>query len=105
MLQVRLTEMPLPELEESVKAEIDDNPALEVVSPDDAQPVYDASDNSLFDNDEGDETKTAATTDILITARATTTLTTMRSTATTSSLTASKTARSGPRPWTMPWRA
>ena len=45
--------MPLPELEESVKAEIDDNPALEVVSPDDAQPVYDASDNSLFDNDEG----------------------------------------------------
>ena len=53
MLQVRLTEMPLPELEESVKAEIDDNPALEVVSPDDAQPVYDASDNSLFDNDEG----------------------------------------------------
>ena len=39
MLQVRLTEMPLPELEESVKAEIDDNPALEVVSPDDAQPV------------------------------------------------------------------
>lgn len=57
MLQVRLTEMPLPELEESVKAEIDDNPALEVVSPDDAQPVYDASDNSLFDNDEGNGTQ------------------------------------------------
>ena len=49
--------MPLPELEESVKAEIDDNPALEVVSPDDAQPVYDASDNSLFDNDEGNGTQ------------------------------------------------
>ena len=57
MLQVRLTEMPLPELEESVKAEIDDNPALEVVSPDDAQPVYDTSDNSLFDNDEGNGTQ------------------------------------------------
>lgn len=57
MLQVRLTEMPLPELEESVKAEIDDNPALEVVSPDDAQPVYDASDNSLFDNNDGNGTQ------------------------------------------------
>ena len=46
MLQVRLTEMPLPELEESVKAEIDDNPALEAVAPDDAQPVYDTSGGS-----------------------------------------------------------
>ncbi len=35
MLQVRLLEMPLTELEESVHAELDDNPALETVSSDD----------------------------------------------------------------------
>ena len=31
MLQVKLLEMPLTELEESVNAELDDNPALEAV--------------------------------------------------------------------------
>lgn len=36
MLQVRLLEMPLAELEENINAELDDNPALETVSPDDA---------------------------------------------------------------------
>lgn len=36
MLQVRLLEMPLTELEESVHAELDDNPALEPASTDDA---------------------------------------------------------------------
>lgn len=36
MLQVRLLEMPLTELEQSVMAEIDDNPALESSDPDDA---------------------------------------------------------------------
>ncbi len=36
MLQVRLLEMPLTELEENINAELDDNPALETISPDDA---------------------------------------------------------------------
>jgi RNA polymerase sigma-54 factor len=36
MLQVKLLEMPLTELEQSVNAELDDNPALETSSPDDA---------------------------------------------------------------------
>ena len=36
MLQVKLLEMPLNEFEQSVMAELDDNPALETVSPDDA---------------------------------------------------------------------
>ena len=36
MLQVKLLEMPLAELEQSVTAELDDNPALESASPDDA---------------------------------------------------------------------
>ncbi|MBQ8047773.1 MAG: RNA polymerase factor sigma-54 [Prevotella sp.] len=36
LLQVRLLEMPLTELEESVKAELDDNPALETAATDDA---------------------------------------------------------------------
>lgn len=36
MLQVKLLEMPLNELEESITAELDDNPALESESPDDA---------------------------------------------------------------------
>lgn len=36
MLQVRLLEMPLTELEESVNAELDDNPALETCSSEDA---------------------------------------------------------------------
>ena len=34
MLQVKLLEMPLAELEQSVQAEIDDNPALESVAND-----------------------------------------------------------------------
>ena len=42
MLQVKLLEMPLTEFEESVNAELDDNPALETTSPDDA----------LYDGDE-----------------------------------------------------
>ena len=36
MLQVRLLEMPLPKLEESINTELDDNPALEAMQPDDA---------------------------------------------------------------------
>ena len=36
MLQVRLLEMPLTELEESINVELDDNPALETMSIDDA---------------------------------------------------------------------
>jgi RNA polymerase sigma-54 factor len=36
MLQVKLLEMPLTQLEESITTEIDDNPALESASPDDA---------------------------------------------------------------------
>lgn len=36
MLQVRMLEMPLRELEENVKAELDDNPALDAAAPDDA---------------------------------------------------------------------
>ena len=36
MLQVHLLEMPLTELEENVNAELDDNPALEVSSTEDA---------------------------------------------------------------------
>lgn len=36
MLQVRLLEMPLTELEENINLELDDNPALEAMSPDDA---------------------------------------------------------------------
>ena len=35
MLQVHLLEMPLTELEQSVNAELDDNPALETTSPED----------------------------------------------------------------------
>ncbi len=36
MLQVKLLEMPLTELEDSINAELDDNPALESENPDDA---------------------------------------------------------------------
>ncbi len=51
MLQVRLLEMPLTELEESVKAELDDNPALESSSSED-----DISENS-FENAEEEHEK------------------------------------------------
>ena len=44
MLQVKLLEMPLTEFEESVNAELDDNPALETVSSDDA--LYDGGERS-----------------------------------------------------------
>ena len=37
MLQVRLLEMPIAELEQSVQAEIDDNPALETAAPEDEE--------------------------------------------------------------------
>ena len=36
MLQVKLLEMPLTELEENINLELDDNPALEAMSPDEA---------------------------------------------------------------------
>lgn len=36
MLQVKLLEMPLTELEQNINMELDDNPALEAMSPDDA---------------------------------------------------------------------
>lgn len=51
MLQVKLLEMPLSEFEQSVNAELDDNPALETVSPDDA--LYD--DDRLETADGGGE--------------------------------------------------
>ena len=35
MLQVKLLDMPLTELEDSINAELDDNPALESENPDD----------------------------------------------------------------------
>ena len=44
MLQVRLLEMPLTELEQSVTAELDDNPALEVDS-------LDVSENDVYQNE------------------------------------------------------
>ena len=45
MLQVRLLEMPLTELEENINLELDDNPALEAMSPDDA--LNDERDDSM----------------------------------------------------------
>lgn len=59
MLQVRLLEMPLTELEESVSAEIDDNPALESSDPDDAM----GTDGTVDDgpDDAADEDFDAAT--------------------------------------------
>lgn len=57
MLAVRLLEMPLTELEQSVQAEIDDNPAMESSSPDDA--LYDdnrqqaGADNAPTDDTDG----------------------------------------------------
>lgn len=62
MLQVKMLEMPLNELEDNINAELDDNPALETENPDDAlmgegnedRSALDDSDNS--NNDEfGDE--------------------------------------------------
>ena len=55
MLQVKLLEMPLTELEENVRAELDDNPALEISGEaEDAGETYDAgADNDTHtDNDD-----------------------------------------------------
>ena len=54
MLVVHLLEMPLTELEHSVAAEIDDNPALEVAGPDDVQPADDMHE-SVSGSDEDDD--------------------------------------------------
>ena len=56
MLQVKLLEMPLTELEESIQIELDDNPALETTNEDD----YGVSDNNEREDDNAltDEEKT-----------------------------------------------
>lgn len=54
MLVVHLLEMPLTELEHSVAAEIDDNPALEVAGPDDIQAADDMHDDTSNADDEDD---------------------------------------------------
>lgn len=56
MLQVKLLEMPLTELEESVTAELDDNPALETANDDpDYQPEETDKDEELPDFEEQSE--------------------------------------------------
>ena len=63
MLQVKMLEMPLNELEDNINAELDDNPALETENPDDAlmgegnedRSALDDSDNSN-DDEFGDDT-------------------------------------------------
>lgn len=64
MLQVKLLEMPLAELEQSVQAEIDDNPALESVANDgddyDESGVtidVDTDENELYNSEEKEERK------------------------------------------------
>ena len=57
MLQVRLLEMPLTELEQSVHAELDDNPALETDGHDDALTDTTYGDNTA-DTGEGSESDT-----------------------------------------------
>ena len=62
MLQVKMLEMPLNELEDNINAELDDNPALETENPDDAlmgegnedRSALDDSDNSI-DDEFGDD--------------------------------------------------
>lgn len=62
MLQVKMLEMPLNELEDNINAELDDNPALETENPDDAlmgegnedRSALDDSDNSNDDEFEDD---------------------------------------------------
>lgn len=57
MLQVKLLEMPLAEFEESIAMELDDNPALETASPEDA--LYeDAADRSQEAREESFEEQT-----------------------------------------------
>ncbi len=52
MLQVRLLEMPLTELENSINAELDDNPALESENPDDALMEERNEDSPAFEDTE-----------------------------------------------------
>ena len=52
VLQVKLLQMPLAELENNINAELDDNPALEVASPDDMLPNGETDDFSS-DDEEG----------------------------------------------------
>jgi len=54
MLVVRLLEMPLTELEQSVTAEIDDNPALETCDPDDMSPANDSRNDTADTTDDED---------------------------------------------------
>lgn len=54
MLQVKLLEMPLTELEQSITAEIDDNPALESSDPDDALAANQIQDESIREDGEED---------------------------------------------------
>lgn len=53
MLNIRLLEMPLTELEESINAELDDNPALEVKS--DADDTFQELSDSTDDNEDFDQ--------------------------------------------------
>lgn len=53
MLQVKLLEMPLTELEDSINAELDDNPALESENPDDMLNENVANDDSPADDEYG----------------------------------------------------
>lgn len=57
MLQVHLLEMPLTELEQNVNAELDDNPALETTSPDDAMLMSHtgSNDDSTYDSTANDD--------------------------------------------------
>ena len=52
MLQVKLLEMPLTELEDSINAELDDNPALESENPDDLLTNEATEDGILLDNND-----------------------------------------------------
>lgn len=54
MLQVHLLEMPLTELEQSITAELDDNPALESTEPDDAF-AHDDMEQGSSGNDEDED--------------------------------------------------
>jgi len=55
LLQVKLLEMPLAELEQSISAELDDNPALEEKRDDDAAEMDNAGGEDTSDTD-GDDT-------------------------------------------------
>lgn len=62
MLQIKLLEMPLTQLEQSVMAELDDNPALEAGSPDDMAESEPEESAGLSDSDrEGNEDYDAMT--------------------------------------------